>query len=288
MKILVTGASGFLGSHVVARFVNQGHTVAALLRATSSADGLSADAEVLRHDGTTTGLIDLITAFAPAVVIHMATRFVAVHGSEDVDDLIESNIGFGCQLLEAMTRAGVSRLVNFGTSWQNFNSETYVPASLYAATKEAFETILAFYVSIGAISSVTLRLSDTYGPGDNRPKLINLLTRYGKSGDVLDMSPGEQRISLVHSRDVADAVEIAVCRLDHPSGKAEVFSVRGADLYSLRQFVEVFEQATGLTVNVNWGTRPYRDREIMTPWTGPLLPGWTAATPLHDGLREVL
>ncbi len=288
MRILITGASGFLGAHVARGLVDQGHVVGALVRPGSRLAVADQVAAVLEHDGSTAQLAALVADFAPDAVVHMATKFVVSHVPDDIESMVSANVTFGCQLLDAMARAKVSKLINFGTSWQNFRSETYNPASLYAATKQAFEDVLRFYINSGFLSSVTLRLSDTYGPGDTRPKIVNLLTRYAQSGERLEMSPGEQLISFVHAHDVVEAVRVALAHVNDTPGTEEVFAVRGAELESLKAFVGIFEEATGLKVDVAWGARPYREREIMRPWLGDLLPGWSPRIGLRDGLRELV
>ncbi len=140
--------------------------------------------------------------------------------------MIEGNILFGTLLLEAMVATGVSRLVNTGTAWQHFEDvETYRPVCLHAATKQAFEDILAYYVDARGLEATSLMLYDTYGPGDPRPKLISLLKKQLHADAALNMSSGEQ--------------------------------------IPLRKVVDLFSQVAGKPIVVNWGNRPYRDRGVM-------------------------
>jgi hypothetical protein len=52
--------------------------------------------------------------------------------------------------------------------------------------------------------------------------------------------------------------------------------------------VELYARVTGRPIEVVWGGRPYRDREVMVPWTGPRLPGWRPRIALADGLRTLV
>src|SRR4051812_1833664 len=92
--------------------------------------------------GSTERIVARLKACKPDVVFHLASLFVSDHRVQDVQNLVESNLLFGTQLLEAMAQAGVKRIINTGTSWQCPH-----PFNLYAATKQAFESILGYYVS---------------------------------------------------------------------------------------------------------------------------------------------
>ena len=293
-RLLVTGAAGFVGGRVLKGLADDGWTVAAVVREGTDASRLDHRAEVLRHDGTTEGLAALVASFCPDAVVHAASRFVAEHQPRDLDGLIESNLHFGCQLLDAMSRGSVDALVDFGTSWQHFDvqgvgGDAYHPVSLYAATKQAFQDLVRFYAEARGLRAVTLKLSDTYGPDDPRPKVVALFKRISADGQALAMSGGEQSFNLVHVDDVVEAVRIALARARAaPAGVCEAFSVRGSEMMTLRSFADLFQDVTGRTLDIDWGARPYRDREVMHAWQGERLPGWAARISLREGLAEVV
>src|SRR5688572_12901047 len=134
-RALVTGASGFVGSHLLRHLTDAGWDVHAVLRSRSSRERLGGLATVPAHDGTTESLVEVVGAAAPDVVFHLASLFIAEHKTADVTGLVESNVLFGAQLAEAMRVHGRTRLVNTGTVWQHYQDEPYNPSDLYAATK---------------------------------------------------------------------------------------------------------------------------------------------------------
>ena len=207
----------------------------------------------------------------------------------DIDSLILSNVLFGNQLVEAMRVNEVVCLVNTGTSWKHFNSDEYNPVCLYAATKQAFEAILEYYVRVCSNRVITLDLFDTYGPNDPRQKLLQLLKKSARLGATLDMSPGDQLINIVHIDDVIEAYLIAAkLLLDDEEPRHERYVVSAGQPLPLKELVRIYTEATGHTVSVNWGSRPYRQREVMVPWTGgKLLPGWSPATDLIAGFQSL-
>jgi nucleoside-diphosphate-sugar epimerase len=224
------------------------------------------------------------------VVFHLASLFIAEHRSDQVTDLINSNLLFGTQLAEACARTGVKRFINTGTSWQHYRSDTYDPVCLYAATKQAFEDILDFYANAFSICVTTLKLFDTYGPDDPRPKLVNLLVKAMENGEALDMSPGEQFLDLVHIDDVTRAFAICAQQLiDGTSNKPhERYAVSSNSPLSVRQLVALIEQVSGKVIKVAFGARPYREREVMAPWQGGMTPpGWHPQIDTITGLAAM-
>jgi nucleoside-diphosphate-sugar epimerase len=185
---------------------------------------------------------------------------------------------------------GVTLLVNTGTSWQHYASMEYNPVCLYAALKQATEAILRFYVESYNLRVITLKLFDTYGPGDNRPKLLNLLRRTALSGDTLDMSPGEQLIDLVYIDDVIDAFVIASERLQRGAVSVmEEYAVSSCSPLSLREIADEYSRASGYALNIKWGGRDYRTREVMRPWSGhKRLPCWQPKIDLVTGIMRCL
>lgn len=288
---LVTGATGFVGGHLARRLVRDGWQVHILSRAGSRLPAAPEFAHVTNHvhEGDTESMVACVAQVKPDVVFHLASLFLSQHATRDIEPLIQSNVLFGNQLLEAMKANGVSRIVNTGTSWQHYNNEVYNPVCLYAATKQAFEAILEYYIQAEGFKAITLKLFDTYGPDDPRPKLFHLLNKAATSGIPLDMSAGEQLIDLVHIDDVTEAYVIAAKRL--LEGKVlhhERYAVSSGQTLSLRKIVDVYAQATGQNVPVNWGVRPYRHREVMSPWNkGCATEGWHPRIALEDGLKQL-
>jgi nucleoside-diphosphate-sugar epimerase len=220
-------------------------------------------------------------------VFHLASLFLSQHETKDVNSLIKSNLLFGNQLLEAMKVNQVTNLVNTGTSWQHYNNDDYNPVCLYAATKQAFEAILEYYVQACGIKVITLKLFDTYGPDDPRPKLFHLLSAAATSGETLNMSGGEQFIDLVHIDDVTEAYLTAAQRLiECRAQQHERYAVSSGNPMPLRDLVDLYSEVIGSAINVNWGARPYRFREVMKTWTGGSnLEGWQPKYTLADGMK---
>ena len=289
---LVTGATGFVGSHLTQRLVRDGWTVHALVREGSRFPAPAGLAGVRRHvyDGTLDSIVGAVEEARPCVVFHLASLFIAQHRPGDVDRLVASNILFGAQLLQAMAAAGVTRLVNTGSSWQHFHGPEYEPVNLYAATKQALEDIIRYYGEAHGLRCITLKLFDTYGPEDRRPKLLNLLLEAARTGEAVGLSPGEQIVDMIYVDDVVEAFLVAGRMVEEGRGPAcQAFAVSGGERVSVRELVKACEEVLGAPVPVIWGARPYRDREVMVPASfDEGLPGWHPRFSLRQGLSRVM
>lgn len=274
------------------RLVRDGLEVHIVSRAGSRMPGAPEFAQVINHvhDGSTAGMVTCVAQAKPDVVFHLASIFFSQHTTKDIESLIQSNVLFGNQLLEAMKVNEVNCLINTGTSWQHYSNDDYNPVCLYAATKQAFEAILEYYIQTYGIKAITLKLFDTYGPDDPRPKLFHLLEKASISNEPLLMSPGEQSIDLVHIDDVITAYTIAAERLaSKRMQKHEIYAISSGEPVSLRLLVKIYEEVIHVKLPVQWGARPYREREVMTLWSrGKKLPNWEPKISLREGILRTV
>lgn len=188
-----------------------------------------------------------------------------------------------------MTANGIYRLINTGTSWQHYENRDYSPVCLYAATKQAFEAILQYYTETTPLRTITLKLFDTYGPNDLRPKLFTLLRKVATENQPLAMSPGEQLIDMVYIDDVVDAFVIAAERLLAEEGQRhEVYALSSGNPIMLKELVQIYSNVVGKQLPIQWGGRPYRIREVMVPWnSGKCLPRWKPKVSINKGIRSI-
>jgi len=196
----------------------------------------------------------------------------------------------GCRLLEAMSLAGCDRILNAGTFFQHYDQSPYNPVNLNAATKQAFEAILAYYVEARSFQAITIELFDTYGPGDTRNKLTTLLIQAALLGHPIDLSPGEQLLDLLYISDAVQGFQTALKRLlDGPVKGHMRFSLPSPQRITVRNLAAEVEQVTGKRIAATWGGRPYRAREVFVPYSGtPALPDWHPAVTLAEGLTALV
>ncbi len=289
---LLTGATGFIGRHLARELVDSGWQVTALVRDPASPRlpaGVVAQPSDVDHET----LVATVEVAEPEVCVHLATHFVSEHRPADVAALLEANVAFGARLADALVNAGPVPLVNTGTVWQHVGGADYEPLSLYAASKQALADVLRFYSVRRGLPVVTLTLPDTYGPDDDRVKLVPALLAAGRAGQPLDMSDGLAVLDLVHVDDVVRAFLLIIDLLRADRGVASHdgttrWALSSGHPMTIREVVARFSAATGLLVDARWGVRPRKAVEMLHPWpAGAFPPGWTPGVDLDNGLAGV-
>jgi nucleoside-diphosphate-sugar epimerase len=282
--VLVTGATGFVGRHLCRALAASGADVHAVVRSGSS--------RAVDHPvGVTTHVVDDATAEYPAVaeavrpgvVFHLATHFAARHSAHEIARMVDANVTFGTVVADTAAKAG-TRLVHATSAWQHYGGAEYAPVSLYAATKQALSDVLEYYVQVEGLDAREVCLFDTYGPDDDRKKLVWVLLEHAATGAPLAMSSGLQLVDLTHVRDVVRALRHAA---GVPGATGRLVARSGAPL-TVRDLARTVEDVTGRPVNAQWGAREPRPREMTENWSVPgSLAGWAPTTELADGLAEL-
>lgn len=291
MKILVTGATGFIGQNLVTKLIENDHEVYALVRENSDTSFINKKVKKHIYNGDVLSLIDFFKEKKFDGIIHLASLFLASHNPNDISDLIRSNIQFGTELLEASKTSNVIWFLNTGTFWQNYENESYNPVNLYAATKEAFETMAKFYTQTSDLVFTTIKLNDTFGINDTRAKVFNLWTKIASTGERLEMSAGEQIIDISYIDDVISAyIQLVKCLEENASmHKNKTYVVTNEEKLMLKDLAKVFEKATDSKLNIVWGGREYRNREVMSPYSlGKTVPGWKQQYTLEEAIRKTV
>lgn len=292
MKIFITGATGFIGSHLTKNLIEEGHQLFCTLLPNEANPFV--DGNLITYNLQNAGidkLIDFLKDNQIDGVIHLAS-FVQSgnHKSEEIEKLIDTNLKFSTIVLEAASQANVNWFINTGTYWQHYNNLDYSPVNLYAATKQAFQSIAQFYIDTHRIKFCTIMLFDTYGPNDTRPKIFNLWENIAKTGETLDMSPGDQIIDISFIDDIVSAFVLLANHLqnNHPQvTSGSIYAVKAEKRYTLKALATIYEEATGTKLNINWGAKPYREREVMIPWeNGIAVPGWDAKVKIEVGISK--
>ncbi len=283
-RALVTGATGFLGRRLCAALQAQGVRVDAVVRAAPRGP---APFTPRRHDGTMRSMSRIVAQARPDAAFHLAALASYDHAENDVDALLDANLRLGVHLAEACARRGRGVLVSAGTYWQHAGGTArYEPVSLYAAMKQGFQDIAAYYAAATPLRVATVQLCDVYGPGDPRGKVLGQLDAARAAGCPLKLSPGRQLVDLIHVDDAAAALIRAARALrSAPALSGSVWTVSSRRRRTLREIVAAYAQAAG-KVEVIWGGRPYREREVMRPWRGPSVPGWKPRVGLTEGLAD--
>ncbi len=288
MRALITGITGYIGSHLARRLL-PGCEVYGLIRTpvrTEYIRDIQKELTLLPYDGSLRSMTAALDASRPDIVYHLAAYYSGGHGDEITPPLLSSNIVLGGHLLEAMASVGCGSLVCASTVMAHYHGDMYRPLNLYAATKQAFSSLLLYYTDAEPLDAVTLVLSDTYGPGDHRPKILNLIRRAVAAGQTIDLSDGNQDYDVVFIDDVVNAFVLAGQYLRN-GNKSSTFQVCAEDPLTLRETVDRLLMVNHIKWEGGWGKRPAGTREMRKAVRlFPTVPGWKQLICLDEGLRR--
>lgn len=295
---LVTGATGFIGRHLIRYLSERGIQCHCIYRPGRLPKLFETwvDAQYLQpvwhaYSGCIEDIQKVIHESGSDTVFHLAAMPQYKHSPSELESMVRVHLLLGSQILEALSHLETEKrplFINTGTFWAD--ERDGCPMCLYAAMKQAFESIIHYYCQTNRIGAVTLRLYDTYGTDDSRAKIISLMLHAAESNVTLDMSPGDQKINLVHVQDVVRAYYQALhLLLKDDSISYQVFDVRAHSSISLKRLSEIVSDVVKKKVPVRWGAKPYREREIMEHrQKHPVLEGWQPEIDLEQGIASMI
>lgn len=289
MRVLVSGATSYLGRRLLAALQDSGSETFAIVRQTSVIDGLPGHVECFRlaDESPTEALHDFVKSAAPDVFFHVASLFDVDPNPSNIAKMIDANVTLVTQVTDAMSRRGEAKVISLGSYFQDPENSP-APTCLYAALKTAAESILSYYASRPGVRCMTLRLTDVYGPNDPRPKLIPLLLEAAASGRPIDMTLGHQLVDLIHVDDVCDALLLAASQItSHRENGHDWFNIATNQRLSIRDLAALVEDVTGHEIHARWGAKSqsqYVPRNFL-PRTN-LLPGLKIRRAIRDGIVE--
>ena len=289
-KVMITGGSGYIGRNLYRFLVDAGYDVYCILRASSDDRRIGALQNHIYKYQTYDDIYGVFENVRPDCVIHLATLYDAEAKREQLSQMIESNVVYSTIILDAAVQTGCKYLINTTTQQEYYLGDDFFPVNLYACSKKAFKDMIEYYVKWKSLKCVSLILFETYGPGDERRKILNVF-RDARDGDVIQMSPGEQRMYLCHINDVCNAYINVLTNISNLTGeKMEIveYAVKNDNGLTLKEIASIYQKVSGKEINYAWGTLPYKEGVIMDPGSiGVNLPEWKANISLEEGLRSI-
>jgi UDP-glucose 4-epimerase len=287
-RILVTGASGLIGSHLLGVLGPEADVVAVSRSPRPAEDGTRWLICDLADPGALAGVV---TSVRPDVIIHLAGTVRGDRSLEAVAPTLQVNLVATVELLEAATRVGCRRIVLSGSLLEEPVAEgpQAVPPSPYGASRWGASTYGRMFHSLFDAPVVILRPSFAYGPGQERTKLIPHVITALLNGGSPQLSSGERLLDCVYAEDVARAYLDAASALGVHGRTIDIG--RGV-LTSVRQIVQLIVEAVGPTAGRPvFGALPVRPLEqvveVDVDETARVL-GWRATTDLEEGLRRTI
>ena len=287
IKILLTGATGFLGSYLLESFVHQGFDVSIIKRTTSDTWRISHLIEKIKSYN-----IDEITVSAileealPEIIVHTACSYG--RKNESLFDILNSNLIFGINLLEEAIKYNVTTFIN---------TDSLLPRNIsdYSLSKAQFTDWLL--IRSTEIQVINLKIEHMYGVNDDDNKFIPwLINEMLYKDGLINLTSGIQKRDFIYVTDVLDAYNIIIQKKGSLPSWNE-FDLATNTFTEVKEFIlelakeveNVFDKVT--IPRLNFGSIPYRKQEIMAPHVNNLKlikMGWENKIDIKEGICKIL
>jgi nucleoside-diphosphate-sugar epimerase len=288
-RILLTGATGFLGGLAVQRLTEVGCNVTCINRNSITVSTSERKQSTSCNTASSQEVFDALGDPEDSILVHLAASSGSQENTSNIADLVQGNFSFGLNVIEAAKEKGCRRILNFGTFWQYDKANQQHPVNLYAALKESYQLILDYYCDRYNMNAFTMFLSDTYGEKDYRAKVMSHIIDCYIQNRSCPLSEGSQKIRLLHHDDFLDALCVALMRIceEEPKGNHYKYSLFGQDEISIRDLVGMISEITGLETKILWGAISVNNRIPEKPCElFPSISGWHPRITLEEGIRR--
>jgi nucleoside-diphosphate-sugar epimerase len=300
MRVLVTGGTGFIGSHLIPELVKRGYDVWELRRYVTGRIG--------EHHRVKTVYADLREGFAvrkavrtsrPEIVVHLAAISPVSYSYSHPQEVMETNLIGTINLAEACLRETYSfkRFLFAGTSEEYGNNGFVVqkednplrPASPYAVSKVACEKYLNYMKEAYDFPVTILRPFNTYGRKKDchfliEKTIVQMLTQ--NTVQLVDPTPVRDWMY------VKDHVNAYLTCLANEKAIGETFNFCTGEGLTIKETVETIAEITGFNGEIQWGSAPERPAEskviIGSYEKANRILGWKPRYDLQSGLKEVI
>ena len=261
-RILITGATGFVGRHLIPILLKNKYVLAEVTRNKERSEILFGNT-TFKIDSSDSSFKNKIQDFEPSIVIHLASYLTSSDQWKDVENLVDTNLLFLSKILDAISELNIDLFVNTGTFAEYFKGDDIlIPAYFYAATKTASRSIVDYYANAYSFKQTTLVPYTIYGGQDSQKKIIDIIFDSIDSSDGVDLSPGEQVLDFIHINDIIEFY-VEVVKYHEKLPMISNFKLGTGKGHTLRELANLVEELTGKKTQIHWGACEYRKSDVM-------------------------
>lgn len=297
MRVLLTGAAGFLGSYVLQRLIDSGQEIAVLIRPDSDCWRISTPLDQVTRITADFSAIEgarrAISAFAPDTVLHLGWKGVAARDRNAPYQ--PENLRWTTALARFSADIGVETWLGLGSQAEygphreriSENTPTK-PTTLYGRIKLESGINAQRICTQAGLRFAWIRVFSTYGPKDNPDWMVPSLVLQLLRGQSPALTEATQIWDFLYASDAAEAI----CRVAEEPKASGIFNLGSGEARSIRCVAETIRDLIDPRLRLGFGQLRYREDQIMFLQTDVSrlreVVGWRPDTSLIDGLRQTI
>lgn len=288
MKILVTGATGFVGKHLIQKL--RDFDVRFVVRNINTE--YSKDRQIVYNDEKLDVFQKDVKSYNPKIVIHLASYLTSSDDISSIKNIVDSNILFTSILLESLKSTDLELFINTGTFAEYYyNDGKENPAYFYSASKIAIKPIIKYFKNIQGFKTINIIPYTIYGGKSKSKKVIDYILDSLDSKLYLEMTNGEQILDFIYIDDVTDFYVHCVNNINLLKDEEDYHLGTGKGT-SIKELSNIIEDLTNKKANINWGSKEYRTLDIMRA-IAPIYKlekelNWKPKVSIKDGIKKIL
>ena len=289
--ILLTGATGFLGSHLLSYLISQNrYFIICLKRSFSNMDKIKHIESVnLKYfDLDKDNIESVFQKFHVNIILHTATQYG--RDNESVYKVLNANLMFPIEIIDLAIKYNVKCFINTD-SFFNKPNFSYSHLLDYSLSKKSLLIWMKHLQN--KISFCNVILEHIYGENDNPQKFVeNVIQNIAFStNEILNLTHGHQRRDFIYIKDVVYAYEKIIDFCINEEFSYKTFEVGRGESVEIGDFVRVIKNLSNSSIDLNFGAVPYFSDEIMESKANIselTKLGWLSKYSIYDGIKLIL
>jgi CDP-3, 6-dideoxy-D-glycero-L-glycero-4-hexulose-4-reductase len=272
--ILVTGATGVLAKHFVSQYTSEFRIISGVRKPTQP--------NSIQVDSWT----EIQSQVKIDAIVHFAGKYLVDDSPLSTQLVHDATVGTATALAN-FCKEHRTPLLALG-SYFELAPLNMQPWSHYTIAKQAAAKIFEDASTKYGIPMRYVYAYDTYGQDLSRRKIIDVLL--DPKTEMLELSPGDQKLNLTHENDFVEAVKLALEELFSEIGTFEKLQIRNNnDEWTLREIAETINSFRVKKIDLKFGSKPYRSKEVFEVWDcAPTIQEWSPKTNFQDFVSKHL
>lgn len=283
-NILITGGTGYLGSHIIEELLKDHYNV--ILLKLSSADESRIIDKLHQIKTYNVDKIDIELPFKENrvdAIIHCATIYG--RNNEKFSEIYNTNTVFPLKLLETAVNHKIPLFLNTDTALDKY-------LNYYSLSKKHFSEIGKFFSEKKQIKFFNIHLEHFYGPNDDISKFPTYIIKSCLNNiDEIELTSGEQKRDFIYIDDVVSAYILLLKKYIELTDYYYDIALGSGDAVRIADFVKLVHRETASTTRLLFGAIPYRENEVMESKSDIRILknlGWETETSLQEGIRRII